>query len=131
MGKHAMSWQESADFLEAAEGQGERAHAIACLVGLHGLTVESVCDVTVEDLGDDGDQRTLAVRILDGTRRFPLPLTVRTARALEVYVGSRRTGPLLLDDDGGPLPASAALRIINSVARSAGLGARLDRRTTY
>lgn len=131
MGKHAMTWQELADFLEAAEGQGERAHAIACLVGLHGLGIESVCDVTVEDLSDDRGHRTLAVRILDGSRPVPVPLTLRASQALEAYVGFRCAGPLFLDDDGEPLAVSAALRIVNSVARSAGLGSRLGRQATY
>jgi len=71
----------------------------------------------VDDLGYDGSQRTLAVRMLDGTRRVRFPLTLRTARALDAYVGDRGGGPLLLGDDGGPLEPSEALPIINRAAR--------------
>ncbi len=123
-----MSWHETADFLEAAQRQGPRAHAVACLTGLHGLTVEAICKARVEDLSDEGRGRVLAVTILGGNARVPLRLTQRAAGAVDACVGPRCAGPLLLDDLGGPLTASDAMRIVNRVARSGGLGYRLSPR---
>jgi hypothetical protein len=102
-----MDWQESADFLEAAQKEGPRAH---------------------EDLSGEGDQGVLAIRVLAGMSLAPIRLTPRAADTLAESVGPRCTGPLL-DDDAAPLTAAAARRIVNAVARSAGLGDRLDRRS--
>ena len=129
MGKDAMDWEESADFLAAAERLGPRAHVIACLTTLHGLSVEAICATSVDDLSAEEDVHILRISVLPGAPRVPVRLTPRTADALNTSIGPRAAGPMLLDDDGSPLRPPAARRVVNAAARSAGLGHRLDPRS--
>ncbi len=127
MGKKALTWEEMASFLEAAEARGPQDHLLACLCGLHGLDVSAVCGASVADVRD-GCGRTLAVRVVGGTISMTIPLTTRSANALYRCIEGRSEGPVLVDDAGGPLSPAQARGIINAIARAAGLGDRLTGR---
>jgi hypothetical protein len=81
-------------------------------------------------MSSEGQRRVLTIPVLPGLSPVAVHLTPRAADALAVSIGPRCTGPLLLDDDGGPLAVAAARRVVNAVARSAGLAHRLDPRSS-
>jgi integrase/recombinase XerD len=124
MGKDAPTLEETAAFLEAAQAAGPRDHALACLLALNGLEFAAICSATVEDLADADGQRFLHVS-LTGGRPMPVPLSARTAAAIDEQLDGRAGGPLLLADDGGPLRPADAAAIVRRIVHAAGLGHRL------
>lgn len=124
MGKNAPTLNELAAFLEAAEASGARDHALACLLGLNGLSEHAVCAATVGDLGEQNGERVLLASLTGGAP-VSVPLAPRTAAAVDAHLDGRQEGPLLLGDDGGPLTEVAAAQIVRRIVRSAGLDYRL------
>jgi integrase/recombinase XerD len=127
MGKNAPELVEIAAFLEAAEEASARDHALACLLALNGLSIQAVCGATVAGLRRLADgTTTLAVSLTGGPPRS-IPIAPRTAGAIQRHLDGRQEGPLLLDDDGGPLQAHAAAAIVRRIVHAAGLDYRLGR----
>jgi integrase/recombinase XerD len=112
--------EEAVRFLAAAQATSARDHALACLLTLNGLRVSEACAADVADLRVERAHRVLAV-IGKGDQRTLVPLAPRTARAIEVALGDRADGPLLLSNTGGRLDRHDAARIVTRLARRAGL----------
>ena len=96
MGKDAMDWEESADFLAAAERLGPRAHVIACLTTLHGLSVEAICATSVDDLSAEEDVHILRISVLPGAPRVRFRLDALCRRRpdhLDRPAGGRSEAP--------------------------------------
>jgi integrase/recombinase XerD len=51
-----------------------------------------------------------------------IPLVPRTARTIDLAIGERATGPILLRRDGDRLDRRTAHRWVRSIAKRAGLG---------
>jgi integrase/recombinase XerD len=112
--------EETIRFLAAAEAASARDHALACLLILNGLRVSEACAADIADLGVERAHRVLAV-VGKGDQRALVPLAPRTVRAIEVAVGGRAGGPLLVSNTGGRLDRHDAARIVTRLARRAGL----------
>ena len=61
-----------------------------------------------------------------GGKHVTVPLAPRTARALDLYLGERASGPIFLGRDGGRMDRSAADRTVKRLARRAGISKRIS-----
>jgi integrase/recombinase XerD len=112
--------EELGRFLTAAELAGDRAHALACLLGLNGLRVSEACNTSIENIGLERSHHTLLID-RKGGKRAVIPLAPRTHQAILLVVEGRDTGPILSGEDGGRLGRYAAYRIVRRIAKQAGL----------
>ena len=102
---------------------GSTAHAaLAVLLGLNGLRVTEACETNIEDLGFDRGHRTLRI-VGKGNKPAVIPLVPRTARTIDLAVGERHEGPILLRHDGQRLDRRTAHRWVRSIGKQAGIGA--------
>jgi integrase/recombinase XerD len=109
--------------LVAAGLAGARDHALVSLLALNGLRVSEALGIDIDDLGLERGHRTLTV-CRKGGKIVTMPLAPRVARAIDLAIGDRLDGPVLLGSDGCRLDRHAAGRIVRRVARRAGLDKR-------
>jgi integrase/recombinase XerD len=95
-------------------------HALISLLALNGLRVSEATGADIEALGVERGHRTLVVT-RKGGKVVTVPLTPRTARAIDLAVGERSEGPVFLSADGRRLDRHGAGRIVRRVARRAGI----------
>lgn len=107
-------------FLVQAGLSNPRDHALACLLGLNGLRVGEACSTDIERIAMERGHRTINVR-RKGGKWVLIPMAPRTARAVDLAVGERTEGPILLRKDGGRLEKCGAYRIVQRLAKAAGL----------
>jgi len=112
---------ELAAFLLAAERFDAAHAALAVLLGLNGLRVSEACSANIEELGFERGHRTLHI-IGKGAKPATIPLVPRTARTVDLAVGERCSGPILLRHDGTRLDRRTAHRWVASIAKRAGIG---------
>ena len=118
---HGMDRTELGRFLFTAERCGHQRAALAVLLGLNGLRASEGCDTDIGDLGFDRGHRTL--RILGkGSKPAVIPLVPRTARTVDLAIGERREGPILIRHDGQRLDRRTAHRWVKAIGKQAGLG---------
>ena len=115
--------QELGQFLVEAGLAGGRDHALACLLGLNGLRVSEACNANVENLAFERGHRTLIIDRKGGKRAL-IPLAPRTSRAIDLAVGERDGGPILLGNHGR-LDRFEAYRIVRRLAKRAGIAHRV------
>jgi integrase len=119
--RHGMDRGQLGRFLFTAE-QFDRAHAaLAVLLGLNGLRVTEACDTNIEHLGFERGHRTLRI-IGKGNKPATIPLVPRSARTVDLAIGERNHGPILLRRDGQRLDRRTAHRWVRSIGKRAGLG---------
>jgi len=111
---------ELASFLYTAERISPMHAALAVLLGLNGLRVSEACGANVENLGFERGHRTLQI-VGKGNKPAGVPLVPRTARTLDLAIGERTHGPILIRHDGRRLDARTAYRWVRSVGNRAGL----------
>jgi integrase/recombinase XerD len=111
---------ELAQFLYAAERCSPMHAALAVLLGLNGLRVSEACATNVEELGSERGHRTLRI-VGKGNKPAGIPLVPRTARTIDLAVGERTSGPILLRADGDRLDARTAYRWTRAIGQRAGL----------
>ncbi len=100
----------------------DHAHAaLAVLLSLNGLRVSEACSADIENLGFERGHRTLRI-VGKGNKPAVIPLVPRTARTIDLAIGERAAGPILLRHDGSRLDRRTAHRWVRSVAKRAGLG---------
>ncbi len=100
----------------------DHAHAaLAVLLSLNGLRVSEACSADIESLGFERGHRTLRI-VGKGNKPAVIPLVPRTARTIDLAIGERKTGPILLRHDGSRLDRRTAHRWVRSVAKRAGIG---------
>lgn len=106
--------------LLVAAGLGPAAeHALISLLALNGLRVSEAIGADVEALGLERGHRTLTI-LRKGGKVVTIPLAPRTARAVDLAIGERASGPIFLGGDGHRLDRHGAGRIVRRVARRAG-----------
>ncbi len=105
----------------AAERVDHAHAALAVLLGLNGLRVSEACSADIENLGFERGHRTLRI-VGKGNKRAVIPLVPRTARTLDLAIGERTSGPILLRQDGSRLDRRTAHRWVRSIAKRAGIG---------
>ena len=107
--------------LLVAAGLGSAAeHALVSLLALNGLRVSEAIGADIEALGVERGHRTLTV-LRKGGKTVTVPLAPRTARAVDLAVGERSTGPIFTTGDGRRLDRHGAARVVRRVARRAGI----------
>ncbi len=110
--------------LVAAGLSGARDHALVSLLALNGLRVSEAVGARIEQLAVERGHRTLTVT-RKGAKVVTMPLAPRTARAVDLAVGERFEGPILLGANGAPLDRHAAARIVRRIAKAAQIGKRI------
>jgi integrase len=107
--------------LLVAAGLGPPAeHALISLLALNGLRVSEATGADIEALGVERGHRTLVIS-RKGGKVVTIPLAPRTARAIDLAVGERSSGPVFLTPDGRRLDRHGAGRIVRRIARRAGI----------
>ena len=102
-----------------------RDHALIALLALNGLRISEALDADIGDLDMDRGHRTLRV-VRKGGKHVTIPLAPRTARALDLYVGERGSGPIFVNAEGRRMDRSAADRTVKRLARRAGITKRIS-----
>ena len=107
-----------------AAGLGPPAeHALISLLALNGLRVSEATSADIEHLGLERGHRTLTIT-RKGGKVVTIPLAPRTARPIDLAIGERTGGPVLLTADGRRLHRHGAGRIVRRTARRAGIGSK-------
>jgi integrase/recombinase XerD len=114
--------------LVAAGLGGAQDHALMSLLALNGLRVSEATGTNIQALGLERGHRTLTI-LRKGGKTVIIPLAPRTARAVDLAVGECSEGPLLLGTDGQRLDRHAAARIVQRIARKAGIAKRVGPHT--
>ncbi|MGH2393941.1 MAG: tyrosine-type recombinase/integrase, partial [Candidatus Limnocylindria bacterium] len=114
--------------LVAAGLAGARDHALLSLLALNGLRVSEALGANIEDLGLERGHRTLTI-LRKGGKVVTIPLAPRTARAIDLVVGERCDGPILVGAGGERIDRHAAGRIVRRIARRAGIAKRVGPHT--
>jgi site-specific recombinase XerD len=112
---------ELARLLFTAERFDHAHAALAVLLGLNGLRVSEACSANIEDMGMERGHRVLRI-VGKGHKPALIPLVPRTARTIDLAIGERRDGPILVRQDGRRLDRRTAHRWVQSIGRRAGLG---------
>lgn len=113
---------ELGQFLFAAERIDHAHAALAVLLGLNGLRISEACSADIENLGFERGHRTLRI-VGKGNKPAVIPLVPRTARTIDLAIGERTSGPILVRHDGSRLDRRTAHRWVRSIAKRAGIGA--------
>lgn len=84
------------------------------------LLVAAGLGADIDKLGLERGHRTLTV-LRKGRKIVIIPLAPRTARAIDLAIGERLDGPILLRPEGQRMDRHCASRIVRRVARRAGV----------
>ena len=113
-------------FLVQAGLCGGRDHALACLLALNGLRISEALGANIDNLDVNRGHRTLFIH-RKGNKTATIPLSPRTARALDLYIGERMSGPIFTNHDGtGRLDRHASARIVRRLTKAAGIDKRIS-----
>lgn len=113
-------------FLVQAGLSGGRDHALACLLALNGLRISEALNADIDNLDVNRGHRTLFIR-RKGHKTATIPLSPRTARSIDLYIGERESGPIFLNHDGtARLDRHASARIVRRLAKRAGIDKRIS-----
>ena len=108
--------------LLVAAGLGPPAeHALISLLALNGLRVSEATGAGIKHPGLGRGHRTLVIT-RKGGKVVTVPLAPRTARAIDLVIGERISGPVFLAADARRLDRHGAGRIVRKVTRRAGIG---------
>jgi integrase len=117
--------------LLVASGLGAAAeHALIPLLALNGLPVSEALGADIEAHGLERVHRTLTV-LRKGSKVVTVPLAPRTARAVDLAIGERLAGPILVGSNGKPMDRHGAGRIVRRTMRYDRARVSLDRHATY
>ena len=95
-------------------------HALISLLALNGLRVSEATGADIEHLGLERGHRTLTIT-RKGGKVVTIPLAPRTARAIDLAIAERTSGPVFLAADGRRLDRHGAGRLVRKTARHAGI----------
>jgi site-specific recombinase XerD len=104
--------------LYTAERARPNEYALICLLGLNGLRVSEACDADITKLGSQRGHRTLSI-IGKGNKPALIPLAPRTGRAVDLAVGDRHAGRIVLNTLAQPMARNSAAWIVAKLARRA------------
>jgi integrase/recombinase XerD len=93
-------------------------YALVCLLGLNGLRVSEACAARIESLSNQRGHRCIQI-IGKGDKSALIPMSPRTARAIDLAIGTRSSGTIVLDSRGKPCARHSAAWIIEKLARRA------------
>ncbi|MFE0229898.1 tyrosine-type recombinase/integrase [[Kitasatospora] papulosa] len=122
--------EEWARFLTVARDQHrvaayrKRAYAMLLVLYTCCLRIDSLLNARVEDLGYDKGHRVLHLEKVKGGGRKKKPIPPVAWDALQDYLGGRTEGWLFCTVSGGQLDEPAVWRLLQSLAKRAGLPLR-------
>lgn len=120
--RQGLTRSEGMACLEAAQAAGPLEHALWCVLLLLGPRVGEVCRLNVESIGKEQGQPVIYMDRAKGNRSANVPLVPRAAWALEIYLGTRSSGPLFLKPRKPVrLDGASSNRIVKRVAKAAGI----------
>ena len=90
--------------------------------------VSEATGADIEHLGLERGHRTLVIT-RKGGKVVTIPLAPRTARAIDLAIGERTSGPLFRAADGKRLDRHSAARIVRRVTRRAGISKQVSPHT--
>lgn len=100
-------------------------HALIMLLGMLGLRVSEACNISIEHIGYEHGHRVVKVFGKGGTIvQMPMPPAI--ARAVDLAMGERTSGPLLLNRRNKRLTRADATTIVKRVALKAGVTQRVS-----
>jgi integrase/recombinase XerD len=94
--------------------------ALVAMLGLLGLRIFEATSADIADLGEEHGHRVLRV-CGKGTKVVLIPLPPAVGRATGKAIGSRATGPILLNCRGGRMGRHAATRRLRRLAEASGV----------
>jgi 2-polyprenyl-6-methoxyphenol hydroxylase-like FAD-dependent oxidoreductase len=86
------------------------------LLGLNGLRVSEACETNIEDMAFERGHRVSRI-IGQGNKPALISLVPRTARTIDLAVGERREGPILIRHDGQRVDRRTAHRWVRSIGK--------------
>lgn len=124
--RQSLTRTETFNVLEAAKAANPLDHALLCVLLYTGCRIGEGCKLNVEALGTNQGERTIFMERAKGNRSAPVPLPWRASDALNLYLGSRTSGPLFLmpRKEKRLTPGSARL-IVHRIVRAAGVQKRI------
>jgi integrase/recombinase XerD len=102
-----------------------RDHALIALLELNRLRISEALRTDIGDLDIDRGHRALRI-VGKGGKHVTVPLAPRTARALDLCIGERSSGPIFVTAGGQRMDRSAADRTVKRLARRAGITKRIS-----
>ena len=88
--------------------------------------VERALRADIENLDVNRGHRTSFIH-RKGNKTATIPLSPRTARAIDLYIGERPSGPIFLNHDGmSRLDRHASARIVRRLTKAAGIDKRIS-----
>ena len=94
--------------------------ALVAMLGLLGLRIFEAAAANLSDLGEEHGHRVLRV-CGKGTKIVLVPLPPAVGRAIDQAIGSRTSGPILLNTRGSRMDRHAATRRLRRLAETAGV----------
>jgi integrase/recombinase XerD len=94
--------------------------ALVAMLGLLGLRIFEATGADIGDLGEEHGHRVLRV-CGKGTKVVMVPLPPAVSRAIDRAVGTRTSGPILLNTHGSRMDRHAATRRLRRLAEDAGV----------
>jgi integrase/recombinase XerD len=94
--------------------------ALVAMLGLLGLRIFEATGADIADLGEEHGDRVLRV-CGKGTKVVLVPLPPSVGRAIDRAIGSRTSGPVLLNSRGTRMDRHAATRRLRHLAEAAGI----------
>ncbi|MFC7872041.1 tyrosine-type recombinase/integrase [[Kitasatospora] papulosa] len=102
----------------------KRAYALLLMLYTCCLRIDSLLNARVEDLGEDQGHRVLLLEKTKGGGRKKKPIPPVAWHALQDYLDGRKTGWLFCTASGGQLDEPAVWRLLQALAKRAGLPLR-------
>ena len=96
-------------------------HALVSLLALNGLRVSEAIGTDIEALGLERGHRTLTI-VRKGGKTVTIPMAPRTARAADLAIGERDSGPIFIGADGKRLDRHGAIRIVRRAGITTPIG---------
>ena len=94
--------------------------ALVAMLGLLGLRIFKATGANIGDLGEEHGHRALRV-CGKGTKIVLIPLPPAVGRAIDRAIGTRSSGPILLNSRGVQMDRHAATRRLRRLAETAGV----------
>jgi integrase len=90
------------------------------MLGLLGLRIFEATGADINDLGEEHGHRVLRI-CGKGTKVVLIPLPPAVGRAIDRAIGTRSSGPILLNSRGARMDRHAATRRLRQLAQTAGV----------
>lgn len=112
--------------IAAARASSPSDSALISMLGLLGLRVSEACGVRIQDIqGIERGHRTLTL-IGKGSKPATMPLAIPLGRCLDLAVGDRTDGFVLLRSDKSPMNRDSAARVVVRLAKSVGIKKKIS-----